>query len=117
MTNAEIIASTLDGLLKHSNPPMKELIILFVFSSLASRGIETALLRQLWQLRPEWAVERSIPRHAWEKSRNFNWLRLLMCFDRQLHITPEMKRLATILGVLNYICILSLVLIFLAAML
>ena len=40
-----------------------------------------------------------------------------MCFDRQLHITPEMKRLATILGVLNYICILSLVLIFLAAML
>lgn len=89
---------------------VSSLFVTLVISSLLILPLNALLLRAVWQHHAVWARQHSLPRSllATAGFRRLAWT--LMMFDPNLQVTPQMRVVAKLSGLLHYTALLCIIL-------
>jgi len=83
-------------------------LYLFVSCLMLSALLDLVLLPAVWRHNAAWAEQRGLPRRVVGSKGMWLWTWSLIVFDTNLHVTPAMRLLAVVSGVLRLAALLGL---------
>lgn len=84
------------------------LLYLFISCLTLSMLLDLVLLPAVWRHNAAWAEQRGLPRRVVGSEGMWRWTWSLIVFDTNLHVTPTMRLLAVVSGVLRLAALLGL---------
>lgn len=84
------------------------LLYLFISCLLLSMLLDLVLLPAVWRHNAAWAEQRGLPRRVVGSEGMWRWTWSLIVFDSNLRVTPAMRMLAVVSGVLRLAALLGL---------
>lgn len=88
--------------------PETTLFFLFISCFTLSLLLDLLLLPAVWRHNTAWAEQRGIPRRIVDGQGMWRWTWSLMSFDPNLRVTPAMRLLALVSGLLRLAAVLGL---------